>query len=1113
MQKRLKKVRDLVEVRSIGGSQYEQNDLSAVVESYKFTPITSDLMSQWLKRLGELGSNEKTCFALAGKRGVGKSHFLSTFAALCEDPATRALVTDNLVRQTCEFFGGAEFKIVRVFRGSQETLVAEVASALRQLGPEQPNDKITFDALISSLAAAAAGVPPILMIDSNPGRAMRIARDDGPALAELAVAANKYGVFVGLALDDDISGADGPNVQVAGTYTIDYLDPQHLYQIVDSYVFPKKQGAHPEISEVYRSFRNRFAGFHWSEERFTSLYPLHPETLDVAPFIRFYIHEFALLGFASQAGLKIMGRPSDSLIGLDEMYDAVESKLRSHQELAAAFDSLDRIEKHLPETLSFNQKYVVRLALKYIFLSALKGFPATVNSIMTGMLIESDKTDVDLEQLLDDISNNADLGLQRSVGADGTPGYLLSGIEARKEKYEIPARWADQQDDGPLIELLKLAKLHFTDLDGTQLFADDGALSILQWNNSFRRGRLIWHEVRSLAGNRDEGRYLGEWQVILAPLRTGRAEIPNDGTPITAVWELPNPDPGEVADILAYRDLAESSDGLDDQQSVELNRLRLSLGRILSRILIEDARLIVNGRDVGFNEEDKDKHLVSYLFSSHLNSEFYDLYPEHPVFGALVSQKEVESLVSRFFLEKELDSPTVQKLAMDVALPLELAVSDGTALRPATESELLSGRFAALLTGSEFGTDEISITEIVSRLNDRPVGLSLEAIHLILTAMIAQCGYEFVTRQGSRIGRSTLDLQLVWDDIISIAPPLQIRHAKAEIAGWCELLMECVVEPSNGNIQRDGDVADCILAWHRHWKTRGIEQLFRDLHSENMSLRSWKKIENIRASMGRALEIVSEWLGAGGSADDVLFGMINCFKRSQSYYRSVLSDVEQMLSEAALNELRKIGISYLLRARLSDDQVVESHRLGLCQVVEKNENSGDPSSGIEAAATRFCQEYGTFFIRQHEVAAHLADGFKKFIRDGKNKQRYLQLKEMAATPWFDPSDRFMLGRMDRWSAIEFCSVEDHEKLGPALTCECGFDPTEDMPPEPKTADIFFRRSFDRFASNVIDAANSAEAASGVLNIRERLISALASEEELFLEPSDLEMLREHLCRA
>lgn len=1113
MQKRIKKVKDLVEVRSIGGSQYEQNDLAAVVESYKFTPITSDLMSQWLKRLGELGSNENSCFALAGKRGVGKSHFLSAFGALCEAPATRALVTDNLVRQTCEFFGGAEFKIVRVFRGSDETLIDEIVSAVRQLGIEQPNDKATFDALITSLAEAAAGVPPILMIDSNPGRTMRIARDDGPALAELAGAANKRGVFVGLALDDDISGADGPNVQVATTYTIDYLDPQHLYQIVDSYVFPKKQGAHQEISEVYRSFRDRFAGFHWSEERFTSLYPLHPETLDVAPFIRFYIHEFALLGFASQAGLKIMGRPYDSLIGLDEMYDSVESKLRSHQELAAAFDSLDRIEKHLPETLSFNQKYVVRLALKYIFLSALTGFPATVSSMMTGMLIESDKTEVDLGHLLDDISNNADLGLIRSVAADGTPGYLLSGIEARKEKYEISARRAVQKDDGPLIELLKHAKLQFTDLDGSQLFTDSGALSILQWNNSFRRGRLVWHEVRSSAGDREEGRYSGEWQVILAPRHIARAEMPFDGAPITAVWELPNPDPSEVSDILAYRDLVERSDSLQDQQSGEFNRLQLSLNRILSRILIEDARLIVNGREFGFNEEDKDKHLVSYLFSSHLNSEFYDLYPEHPVFGVLVSHKEVESLVSKFFLEKELDSPIVQKLAMDVALPLELAVNDGTGLRPATESELLSGRFAALLNGSEFGRDEISLTEIVSRLNDRPVGLSLEAIHLILTAMIAQCGYEFVTRQGSRIGRSTLDLQLVWDDIISIAPPLQIQHAKIEIAGWYELLMEGGVEPSDESTQENGDITDCIIAWHRHWRTRGIEQLFRDLNSENMSLRSWKKIENIKSSMGRALDLISEWLGAGGSAEDVLFGMINCFKRSQSFYRSVLSDVEQMLSEAAHNELRKIGISYLLRARLSDDRVVESHRLGLCQVVEKNEYSADPSSWIEAAATRFYQEYGAYFIRQHDVAAHLADGFREFVKDVKNRKRFLQLKELAETPWFESSDRFLLGRLDRWSAIEFCSVEDLEKLGPDLTCECGFDPTEDMPPEPKAADIFFRRSFDRFASNVIDAANSPEAASGVFNLRERLISALASEEDLFLEPSDLETLLEHLCRA
>lgn len=1111
MQKRVKKVRDLVEVRSIGGLLHREKDVSAVVESYKFTPITSDLMAQWLKRLGELGSNEKTCFAVAGKRGVGKSHFLSMFAALCGEPATRALVTDNLVRQACEFFGGAEFKIVRVFRGSADTLPAEVASAVRQIGVEQPSKEPSFDAILTSLTAAVAGVPPVLIIDSNPSRESRISRDDGPALAELAAAAKMHGVFVGLALDDDISGADGPNVQVAGTFSIDYLDPQHLYQIVDSHVFPKKQGAHSEIGDVYRSFSDRFTGFHWSEERFSSLYPLHPETLDIAPFIRFYVHDFALLGFASQAGLKILGRPSDSLIGLDEMYDAVESKLRSHDELAAAFDSLDRIEKELPETLSFNQKYVVRLALKYIFLSALAGVPATISSIMAGMLIEADKAEVDLGHLLDDISKNTELGLERSIAADGAAGYLLSGIAAQKERYEVSVKPARQKDDGPLIELLKLAKLHFTDIDGSQLFSDKGVSSILQWNNSFRRGRLIWHEARRAAVAADEGRFRDEWQVILAPGHIGEVDIADDDTPITAVWKLPDPAPNEVSDILAYRDLIESSDELNEQQDVELNRLQLSLNRILSRVLIENSRLIVNGREVRFNEEDREKHLISYLFSSHLNSAFYDLYPDHPVFGALVSHKEVESLVSKFLLERELDSPFVQKLALDVALPLELAVNDGTGLRPAAKDELLRGRFSsAVLAELELGRDEIGLTEIVSSLNDRPTGLSLEAIHLILTAMVSGCGYEFVTKQGSRISRRTLDLQLVWDDIVSIALPQQIRHAKAEIAGWCELLLEGIDEGSDAGIRMNGEISDCIIVWHRYWTTLGVERLFRDVHSEKTSLRSWKKLETIRSSIGRALDKAAEWLSSGGSPEDALLGMINCFKRSPSFYRSVLSDVEQMLAEAKRNEMRKVGISYLLRARLSDDKALESNRSELCRAVERTEGPADAASRIEDAAARFHREYGTYFVRQHDVAAHRADGFRQFLKDGKNRERFMQLKEIAETPWFDRSDRILLGSLEQWSATKLCSVDSGEKLGPDMACECGFDPEKDLPPEPRMADVYFKRSFDRFASNVIDAANSADTASGIVALRERLISALASEEDLLLEPSDLEALREHL---
>src|SRR4029079_8865890 len=121
----------------------------------------------------------------------------------------------------------------------------------------------------------------------------------------------------------------------------DYLDQEHLFKIVDTHIFAKESSKIHVLRTVYEEWRRVLPGFRWSEQRFLSLYPMHPATLEIAPLIRLYIQDFALLGFAVEAGMRILGRPASSLIGLDEMFDGVEKKLRQVPELKEAFATFD----------------------------------------------------------------------------------------------------------------------------------------------------------------------------------------------------------------------------------------------------------------------------------------------------------------------------------------------------------------------------------------------------------------------------------------------------------------------------------------------------------------------------------------------------------------------------------------------------------------------------------------------------------------------------------------------------------------------------------------------------------------------------------------------------
>ena len=385
------KVKDIVEVRPFTQLHDFAADPALTLESYHFTDITADLMANWIGRVTQCKKSHGVAAALAGFRGVGKSHFLSTFAGILSQPELRSRINDEHVASVSKGLLRRHFQVAFVRRGSGADLFEELKTAvsatvgisLGELG-NSPSE------VLEKASEQTGDVPLILLFDTAVGRESRVSRDDGPILSEIAVAAIEFGCFACVALDDDISGADGPNSAIAASYMIDYLDPEHLFKIVDKHIFSKNRQNQALLREIYEHFRTNLQGFRWSEQRFTALYPLHPATLEIAPLIRLYIQDFALLGFASDAGVKILGRPADSLIGLDEMFDSVEDRLRSVNDLTAAFTAFEKIENSIISKAPVQARLHAKLILKGLFLLSLDGQGATVDEIAACMMIFND---------------------------------------------------------------------------------------------------------------------------------------------------------------------------------------------------------------------------------------------------------------------------------------------------------------------------------------------------------------------------------------------------------------------------------------------------------------------------------------------------------------------------------------------------------------------------------------------------------------------------------------------------------------------------------------------------------------------------------------------------
>ncbi|HSI88130.1 MAG TPA: DUF6079 family protein, partial [Pyrinomonadaceae bacterium] len=393
MKRLQEKVKDIVDVRTFQGVSDYTSDPETVLSAYCFTDSTSALMAKWLDAAGRVTDQSGAALALAGYRGVGKSHFLAALGAVLAKAELRSRVQDSHVSASALSLMRRRYPVVRVRRGLKATLLEELYEGIiAEFGEENPFPVESPTELLAEAAKRVGDLPLIVIVDTAMERTSRVSRDDGPVLGELAEVAKGRNVMLCLALDDDISGADGTNAAIARTYSIDFLDQEHLYKVVNAHVFPKNQGVEPVIADIYEFFRSVVPNFRWSSQKFSLLYPLHPGILEVAPYVRLFVQEFALLGFASEAGKRILGRPANSLIAFDEVFDAAESSLRKMADLQDAFAAYDKLNSEVVAKIPVIQRLQAKLILKALLLLSLDGRGATAEDICAAMLIydESD---------------------------------------------------------------------------------------------------------------------------------------------------------------------------------------------------------------------------------------------------------------------------------------------------------------------------------------------------------------------------------------------------------------------------------------------------------------------------------------------------------------------------------------------------------------------------------------------------------------------------------------------------------------------------------------------------------------------------------------------------
>ncbi|MEP6787811.1 MAG: hypothetical protein ABJB40_05225, partial [Acidobacteriota bacterium] len=896
-----------------------------------------------------------------------------------------------------------------VRRGTRDTLLDEVKYGVAELLEAEPETlNSSLPDLLLRASEHAGDIPLVVLVDTARGRETRVARDDGDVLSQMAGIAKAIGIFVGVALDDDISGADGPNSPIAASYGIDYLDQEHLYKIVDSHIFSKYQQKLPVLKDIYEYYREVLPGFRWSEQRFSSLYPLHPATLEIAPLIRLYIHEFALLSFASEAGERILGRPANSLIGLDEVFDAVESKMRDVPALKETFEAFDKLNKDIVSKVPVQFRLPAKLVLKGLLTLSLNGQGSTPSEIAAAMMIfdedASRSSTVDVANVLESFADYLPDTIEKFDRGDAESKYCFKFASVGDVNDVLAEAMETVSDDVVWDLLLRQTSEKFSDVELRGDFGAYPTTCVVEWRGSIRRGEIVWNADEA-ANNLDNSAGF-DWLLFFEKDGTNNAGDTILHSAQSAVWRPAELKPDEK-DTIRRHHLLQTNEEVRDRFGDGLNTAShvnsIAVEKIWQRVFLQEAVLVADGTEFQFSEEARSSHSLAQLFTIMLEPLFEKRYPSHPTFSQTLGVKEASNLISSFFSGSSTNTAEAQALAETYALPLGLANRNGNFVQPLATEVLAELPVVKLVYGGPTSEIEgsIPVAEIALRLEEAPLGLTREACHLILAAMVAQRQLEFVTTTGNRINYRSLDLQIIWDDIIAVAAPLNETVPVERLLLWARLVT------GNANI-RSLDRAEDLIAieaslvvWLGSWKQDRVLDDFDALPDEYLNAAIWKTAANIKKTFGAMASIVNDLAKKAISADICVRSIAELFIDQESEFKKNESDL-RVLRDFTYGVSRRAEIlSYLSLSEITRDKTTENARYALLEristgsVVETNLTLEQ----IELLWNNFRENYSEFYIEKHDAAMTTASGdrFKGLLRS----DRWSSFEGLSENPWFD----------------------------------------------------------------------------------------------------------------
>jgi hypothetical protein len=334
----------------------------------------------------------------------------------------------------------------------------------------------------------------------------------------------------------------------------------------------------------------------------------------------------------------------------------------------------------------------------------------------------------------------------------------------------------------------------------------------------------------------------------------------------------------------------------------------------------------------------------------------------------------------------------------------------------------------------------VPLAEIYAELKSEPYGLSREAQHLVLSALVARRRIEFVTRAGERITRRFLDLKIIWSEITGIVRSSVLPRSSAELVNWARHLTGAQIEAASlHDTLSVANLNQALSNWLASWRNEQILKRFDALPDDALNVRAWKLATRATKTFGVAAEAISDALDGKILLEDALERVAEAFNDDGAQIAAAQRELERLKTFVVAVPKREAVWRYIALAEATDDNEIETLREQILDYLERHETAFDREA--EEQLNRFWKEfqerYAVFYQSRHNTILHPADRQTKLEKLFQSRD-WTEFVELSEVEIFHPRFRAEAEKLRRRAEHLKCEFDVAALLGEHPACACGF---------------------------------------------------------------------------